>query len=309
MRKSRNILIIKAGFSEFLDRGISTTVSLGDVLFCTALLPLYKGDNVTWVTAWPARELLQGNPLIRELLILVPRTFEELRAREFDVLINLEKDIGICCTVAQIRAKKRFGFYFNEKAHDIRTLKRSTKYLLDGQENHKGIDHNFFEILYETVGKKWHDQGPVLKGPAVKREKFDIGFNYAVGSKWPTKAWPQEKWKELEKLLGGDYKISWQQGFSNLKKYIRWLSSCRVIVASDSLGQILGQALGKKVVSIYGPTDFRRVRGIPNIFPIPARSDCPHMPCYLLTCKYDRFCMDQIAPEEVERVCRKVLEK
>lgn len=309
MRKPRTILIFKAGFSEFLDRGISTTVSLGDVLFCTALLPLYKGDNVTWVTAWPARELLQGNPLIRELLIFGPKTFEDLRSREFDVLINLEKDIGICCTVAQIKARKRFGFYYNERAHDISTFKRSTKYLLAGQENHRTIDSNFFEILYQTVGKSWRGQGPVLKKPPAKKEKYDIGFNHAVGSKWPTKAWPHESWKELEKLLGSDYKISWQQGFSNLKKYIRWLSSCRVIVTSDSLGQVLGQALGKKVVSLYGPTDYRRVRGIPNIFPVAAPSDCPHLPCYLLTCKYEKFCMNEINPVEVERVVRKVLEK
>ena len=59
MKTSRKVLIIKTGFSEFLDRGISTTVSLGDVLICTSLLHLYKQDEVTWVTDWMARRLLK----------------------------------------------------------------------------------------------------------------------------------------------------------------------------------------------------------------------------------------------------------
>ncbi len=309
MRNPKRILIIKAGFSEFLDKGISTTVSLGDVLFCTAILPLYKHDHVTWVTAWAAKDLLRGNPLIKELLIFGPKMFEEIKNREFDVLINLEKDIGICTYISQVKAKKRYGFYFHERSHEISTYRKSTKYLLAGQENHRYIDHNLFEILYETVGKKWRGQGPVLKTKKHKKEKYDIGFNHAVGAKWPTKAWPENYWKELESKLESDFKISWQQGFSNLKKYMQWLSSCKVIVTSDSLGQILGQALGKKVISLYGPTDYRRVRGIPNIFPIPAKSACPHLPCYLLTCKYERFCMNEITPQEVAAACRKVLEK
>ncbi len=307
MSNPKRILIIKTGFSEFLDRGISTTVSLGDVLFCTALLHVYKDDHVTWMTAWPVRELLTANPLIDELLIFGPKVFEEIKNREFDILVNLEKDIGICTYLSQIKAKKRYGFYFNERLHDISTYKPSTRYLLAGQENHRGVDKNFFEILYETVGHKWRGQGACLPARKVRKERFDFGFNHAVGSKWPTKAWSQGQWKKLEHILEKNYTISWQEGFSNLKKYQDWLSSCRVIVTSDSLGQVLGQALGRKVVSLYGPTDFRRVKGIPNIFPIPAKMACPHMPCYLLTCKHHQFCMDTIMPEEVAEECQRVL--
>ena len=307
MRNPRKILIIKTGFSEFLDRGISTTVSLGDVLFCTALLHPYKHDHVTWVTAWPAKQLLQGNAYIKELIVFGPKFFAEVKEREFDILVNLEKDIGICTYISQINAKKRYGFYFNERIHDISTYKKSTQYLLSGQENHKMIDKNFFEILYESVGQKWKGQGAVLPVRKKKKEIYDIGFNHAVGSKWPTKAWPMDRWKKLEHLLGDDHKISWQQGFSNLKKYSEWIGSCRAIVTSDSLGQILGQALGKKVVSLYGPTDYRRVNGMPNIFPVHAKTDCPYMPCYLLTCKNNRFCMEDISPDEVALACRKVL--
>jgi hypothetical protein len=53
----RRVLIIKTGFSEFLDLGISTTVSLGDVLICTSILDIFKNDEVTWLTDRQAKSV------------------------------------------------------------------------------------------------------------------------------------------------------------------------------------------------------------------------------------------------------------
>ena len=305
--KSRKILIIKTGFSEFLDRGISTTVSLGDVLTCTAILHLYKNDQVTWVTSWPARQLLQGNPYISELLIFGPDALEKIAGCAYDILINLEKEIGICTFLRRVRAKKRYGFYFNEQIHDIATHNRATRYLLAGQENHRDIDKNFLEILFETVGEKWEGQKYVLNRRKTIKEKYDIGFNYSVGSKWPTKAWPKEKWEQLEQILKDKYTVSWQQGQQNLIRYVEWIDRCRMIVTSDSLGQAIAAALGKKVVVLYGPTNFRRMLRIENLSVIPSESSCPFMPCYLPICKHDDFCMNHIAPERVARRCEELL--
>ncbi len=307
--KSRKVLIIKTGFSEFLDREISTTVSLGDVLTCTALLHLYKKDEVTWVTAWAARQLLRDNPHIAELLIFGPQALQKIAVNSYDILINLEKDIGICTFLRQVRAQKRYGFYFNEHVHDIATHNRATRYLLAGQENHKDIDKTFLEILFETVGEKWQGEGYVLTRRKQVPEKYDIGFNYAVGSKWPTKAWPGDKWEQLEKILQDKYTISWQQGHKNLLKYIEWIDRCRVIVTADSLGQAIAAALGKKVIVLYGPTNFRRMQGIDNLTVIPSDLACPFMPCYLPICKFDQFCMDHITPEKVALKCEELLDR
>lgn len=107
----RKVLVIKTGFSEFLDRGISTTVSYGDVLMCTAILHRFFKDHVTWVTSWAARDILKDNPYIDELLIFGPQTMRKVLRRQYDVLINLEKDIGICTWLDQLKAGKRYGFY------------------------------------------------------------------------------------------------------------------------------------------------------------------------------------------------------
>src|SRR5882672_8907175 len=123
MNKPRKILIVKTGFSEFLDRGISTTVSLGDVLICTSILHLYKNDDVTWLTDWQARQLLRGNPYIKQLLIFGTDSLDAVASQSFDILLNLEKDIGICTFLNRIVAKKKYGFYFNDKTHSIMTRK------------------------------------------------------------------------------------------------------------------------------------------------------------------------------------------
>ena len=303
----RQILIIKTGFSEFLDIGISTTVSLGDVLNCTAILHLYKNDHVTWITSWAARQLLENNPYIDQLLIFGPNTFKRIAETPFDVLINLEKDIGICSFLTQVKASKRYGFYFSEKKHDIFTHNPSTRYLLAGQENHKNINKTFLELLFEAVGHRWEKQGLVLSRKGKTKERFDVGFNYSVGTKWPTKAWPIDRWKKLEKLLKKNYSISWQKGHKNISQYCQWIDSCRVIVTSDSLGQVIGQAYNKKVITLFGPTNPERMRGIEDIQVIRSPLKCSFMPCYLPLCKNDKFCMDYIEPQEVAAACERSL--
>lgn len=308
MNNGRKVLIVKTGFSEFLDRGISTTVSLGDVLTCTAILHLYKNDQVTWMTSWGARHLLENNSYIQELLIFGPEALRKIMVESsYDVLVNLEKDIGICTILRAVKSKKRFGFYFNDQMHDISTHIRSTRYLLDGQENHRDLEKSFLEILFESVGEQWQGQGFMLGERRRMKERYDVGLNYFVGAKWPTKAWPQEKWKDLELLLKDKHIVSWQQGHKDLQKYIDWIDSCKVIVTSDSLGQALGLALDKKVIALYGPTNSRRMKDIKNLFLFNSELPCPHIPCYLPICKNDRFCMDFIAPEKIASKCEEIL--
>ncbi|MFA5088744.1 MAG: glycosyltransferase family 9 protein [Candidatus Omnitrophota bacterium] len=307
MKKRKKVLIIKTGFSEFLDMGISTAVSLGDVLVCTSILHVYKNDQVTWVTSWKAHQLLQNNPFIDKLLIFGPDTFGEVGTKNYDILINLEKDIGICAFVSRIKAVKRYGFYFNPRKRDIDTYKTSTQFLLLGQENQREIKKTGFEILYDSIDQKWEGQGAILVRKHPGHPKYDIGFNYSVGKKWPTKAWPLAYWKKLESLLASRYTISWQQGHKNIKSYMRWLEQCRLIVTSDSLAQILAQAMGREVISLYGPTYYRRMHGVPQVTIIRSTLRCPHLPCYLPICKYHKFCMEFISPLKVAKTCERLL--
>lgn len=297
--KRRRILIIKTGFSEFLDLGISTTVSLGDVLICTALLHLYKNDEVIWLTDIKAKVLLKDNPYIHEILIFDAHVRERVMGLEIDVVINLEKDLGLSILANEIKAKTKYGFYYDNKQHTINTRNRYTQFLLAGQENQRAIHKNAFELLYETVGEKWQGQGAILGIKPKRFPRYDLGFNYEVGRKWPTKAWPLSHWNDLEKLLIRKYSITWQQGHKNLKKYIDWINDCRTLITCDSLGQAIGQALGKKVLTLYGPTNPNRMQRVKGVDLIVSSLSCGHMPCFMPVCQNNKFCMDYISPERV----------
>ncbi|HCJ65939.1 MAG TPA: glycosyl transferase, partial [Elusimicrobia bacterium] len=63
------VLIIKLGYSETLDKEISVTSSLGDVLRTTIILNYFKNDVVTWLVDEKAYPLLEGNPYVKRILI------------------------------------------------------------------------------------------------------------------------------------------------------------------------------------------------------------------------------------------------
>ncbi|MEW5694168.1 MAG: glycosyltransferase family 9 protein, partial [Candidatus Hydrogenedentota bacterium] len=74
------MLIIKIGFSEFLDNRVETTISLGDILRSTSILHLFRNDVVTLLTAKEGLILLEGNPYIKRLLTYDLTTILQLQA-------------------------------------------------------------------------------------------------------------------------------------------------------------------------------------------------------------------------------------
>jgi heptosyltransferase-2 len=302
------VLIIKTGYSEVLDeRGNSRKVSLGDILRTTCLLHLYKKDRVTWVTDQYAFPLLEENQFIENLLPYDFTTALQLKYEEFDTVINLEKVPGICALADQIHAWKKYGFRFNrregyaeayDKAFDV--LAVSSDPILK-KENKKTAQ----ELLFEMVGSKWNGEEYILGYKPKTKENYDIGLNTIIGQKWPTKAWPKEKWDKLEgELVNGGYSVTRQDKQSkeileDLNKYIEWINSSNTIVSTDSLGLHLGIVLKKKVIGLFGPTPSSEVyfygRGR-ALLPLPTPS-C--LPCFNGQCEKDKRCIENISAENV----------
>ena len=153
------------------------------------------------------------------------------------------------------------------------------------------------------IGCEWSQQEYSLGYKPKSEAVYDVGFNYFVGKKWPTKAMPEEKWKELaNRLEKRGIKITWQQGLDNLYDYMEWLASSKVIVTNDSLGLHIALALKKKVILIAGPTSVEEVcmYDLGEHINPPKNFTCPKMPCYLPVCENDKFCLDFIDLEELE---------
>ncbi|MBI5492185.1 MAG: glycosyltransferase family 9 protein [Deltaproteobacteria bacterium] len=309
---AEKVLIIKLGYSETLVGEISRKTSLGDVLRSTVLLNQFKGAHVTWLVDEKAIALLKGNPLIARIMPYDLTTILQLKAERFDTVVNLEKVAGICAFADSLTAWRRFGFRFDPDTGTALAYDGSQQVLeLCMSQKDKLKNKKYWEdFLFEMVGSKWHGEIPTIGYKPTSKEVFDIGFNHNVGDKWPIKAWPAGYWKELEAMIGTRYSVSWQQGLKSIEEYIEWINSCSLLVTNDSLGLHIAHALGKKIVSMFGPTlssevyveDEKGVKLLPE-----KEYDC--MPCLSTVCVKERPCMYDISPRTVFKEIERLLGK
>ncbi len=311
------VLIIKTGYSEFLEDGNSTKVSYGDVLRVTPLLHYYRDDEVTWLTDESALPLLEGNLFIHRLLPLNFHTAMQLQREQFDTIVNLEKDHDICELSSSIEAWKRFGFRLDKKTGTVQAYDRAYDVLAvtTSPDMKKKNEKTVQELLFELVGAKWNGEEYVLGYKPKTTETFDVGLNTYIGAKWPTKAWPNNFWDELEKKLNEEgYRVTRQDKqnksmLTNLHSYIDWVNSSKVLISLDSLGLHVAMALKKKVIGLFGPTPHKEVyfygRGkaiLSEVMP-----EC--LPCFEPFCRRGKHCMEEISPETVYKEAKKFLLK
>lgn len=298
MQKQRKkILIIKLGYCETLTNEEGFIPSLGDVFRHTVILHHFVGEHVTWITSESARQLLEGNPLISELLTFdAIKTPQALANREFDEVICLEKAPSICALLQLIKAKNVMGFAWNGKNVVAHRLSKEALNIANGKSTNQPIQAH----LYQMIGAQWKGEDYVLGYQPTTAPVVDIGLNYLVGSKWPTKAWPMKSWKKLESLcVAKGYSISWQKGASDLRAYMDWIQSCHLIVTCDSLGMHLGLALHKRVIALFGPTASDQIFMYGRGTILRPDTDCEKSPCLQMTCTNFSYCMDNLFPETV----------
>ncbi len=295
------MLIIKPGYSETLVNEISRTTSLGDVLRSTVLLHLFKDAKVSWLVDEKAILLLKGNPYIERIFPYDLTSVLQLQAERFDTVINLEKVAGLCALADSINAWRRYGFRFDPDSGTAKAYDGSQHVIeMCINPDDKISSNKYWEhILFEMVGSEWQGELPILGyQPKEKEEKFNIGFNFNVGNKWPVKAWPTEYWKALEEKLSGKHTVSWQEGQNSIEDYIDWINSVDLLVTNDSLGLHIAHALDKKIVSLFGPTISTEVYLKSGVKLLPEKEyDC--LPCLSTECIMERSCMYDISVETV----------
>lgn len=303
------VLIIKLGYSETLDKEISATTSLGDVLRTTVILHFFKKDHVSWLVDEKAFPLLECNPNIQRILIYNLETVLQLQRERFDTVINLEKVPGLCALADSINAWRRFGFRFDEvrgKAQSYDAAEKVLSLCLHLEEKRKSKRY-WQEALAEMIDKKWGKEKYILGYNPRNKINFDIGFNWAAGGKWKNKSWPKEYWQELEGLIKNKYSISWQRGLDNLYDYMDWINSCRLILTNDSLGMHLAIALGKKTIALFGPSSSKEVYlyGLGKILTPKVSYSC--VPCLKKECHQKKHCMCFITPNKIKNEIERAL--
>ncbi len=303
----KRVLIIKPGYSETLDPDDSGIVSLGDILRTTVILHLFPPDqyHVTWLVDKQGVPLLKGNPFIHRLLVINPFTPHLLLSEWFDIVINFEKEPGICAVSDRIPAWRRYGFRLDPQTHTAVSYDHADEALSfssdPGAKRLKAKSWSY--ILYEMLGQHYEGQPYVLGYQPAANVLHDVGFNHMVGSKFPFKRWPESHWQRLHEELSRDYRVCWQEGVNDIEDYIEWIASCRVLVTNDSLGLHIALSLGKPVVALFGPTIASEVEGpgLERVTP-PLTWDC--IPCVRADCVQETPCMQHISPETVAGAVR-----
>lgn len=303
----KRVLIIKPGYSETLDPDDSGVVSLGDILRTTVILHLFPPAqyHVTWLVDQKGVPLLKGNPFIHRLLVINPFTPHLLLSEWFDIVINFEKEPGICAVSDRIPAWRRYGFRLDPQTHLAVSYDHADEALSfsTNPDAKRRKIKSWSEILYEMLGHHYSGQPYVLGYKPRAEIIYDIGLNHLIGAKFPLKRWPEKHWQELHLDLSSEFQVCWQQGENNIEDYIEWIASCRLLVTNDSLGLHIALGLGIPVVALFGPTMSIEVDspGLIRVTP-PLAWEC--IPCLKSYCIQETPCMQHISPEVVGDVVR-----
>ena len=276
---TQRILIIKLG-------------AIGDVIRTTPLLRRLRlehpGCSITWLTHTPA---ILPQLEIEEILKFDFTSALQLQARQFDVVINLDKEKEACALLNTIEAPKKFGYAL--RPHDgvawpVNTLAEH-KFLTGvfdqvSQANTKpyvqeifelcGFDFRGEEYVFDTHDDKGFDWSQLpITGPR-------IGLNTGCGDRWTTRLWSDEKWiqliTELQQagyvpvLLGGEAEDARNRvlvaatgaaypGTFPLPQFINLMNQMDGIVTQVTMGMHISIALRKPTIlmnNIFNPHEF-----------------------------------------------------
>ena len=289
------IIIIKTGQFETFVSDNGDSFSLGDVLRTTSLLHVLGTTKpIQWLTQ-------------KKALVLLPK-HENFKGLEFDLdylnsaaaspgvlIINLERDPSLAPVFKN--RKDTVGFIFENSAWKIKDI-FGNLFTLEAWNRHcqEGVSLTWGGMLQKLVGSGAYLSHPIYQKPEIK-VVTDIGLNWHVGNKWPSKKIADQVWKKIESDLGFKYKLSWQTGLDSIPRYADWLASNRLIISVDSLGLHLASAMDIPVIALFGSTDYRlhdaasRSRFI--AFDAP-KAEYSCMPCWKNECFQKIHCSEHL---------------
>ena len=162
----------------------------------------------------------------------------------------------------------------------------------------------------------------------------------AFGPLAEIKRWPKDKFSSLIKLLVKEFKVKiflfagpkekkdidmilkaaseesascYEFTSASLQELIALTECCQLVIANDTGPLRFANALGKKIVALFGPIDEKTY----GLYPYDSRKhyivkkDLPCRPCYkkfrLPQCLYDRRCLKDISVDEVFNAVKNLL--
>jgi len=250
-----------------------------------------------------------------------------VNAEEYDIVINLDTSKISSAIAAVAKGKSKIGFVLNKKGYVEATSKAADKWLImsafddikkDNKQTHQEIMYEILDLDTTKIAKPilYLSDADFKKGNSLAekwilhKELTIIGLNVGVGTKWPNKGWPTNKWVELIEslntknykllLLGGydekelmaelcsKYNFLVDTGYNNsLGEFAAIVNQCDLMITADSLALHIGTALNKKIIVLFGPTSINEIHLYGKGKKVTAPDECK--------CYYNRFCSEEVS--------------
>ncbi len=320
---------------------IILTGSLGDVVRGLPLIDAIKAASptahVSWLIEDKWQKILSLHPALDEMIVFerkrglrgVLSLWKKLRARHFDIVLDLQRHLKSGIFNRFARAKRRIGFarrdskegnwlfqheYIPERGN---LIPKTEHYLLflDQIGIARPADLTFgFERIDSTQLAGVH---------GIQAQRSRLGL--VLGSSWSSKDWLSSGYAKLitlirEKtslevvLLGdgsqrrlaeeltnslGNERIVDLVARTTLTELVAVIHQCSAVVGPDSGPGHISAAVGTPYVTLFGPTDPRRVAPF-GMEDLAVRADIGCSPCLRRECPgLDRLCMRLISAEDV----------
>ena len=314
--------------------------SIGDIVHALPVLALirrrYPTAHVTWLVSASCAALVEHHPLIDRTIVFhrrgnpalaMIRILLTLRTERFDLVIDLQGLSRSAIFGYVTRSPLRFG------PADA----REWAYLLYTHPIHTGrgtvhaVEANL--RIAEAIGLgRAPVEFPLPNDDADQAavEPLLPGGPFAVlipGTIWKTKRWPPEHFADLVRPLrdrfglstvvaGGPSDIAMADvipadvnlaGKTTLRQTIALLRKSAVVIANDSGPMHIAAALGRPLVTLFGPTD-PALTGPWNRDDSVLRLNIPCAPCHSRHCSHIS-CLRWIQPRDVLRVVESQLNR
>ena len=299
-------------------------------------------SHIAWLLTPACAALLDGHPMLSEVIRFDRKRFgrgwrepsslfglfsfqKELRSRAFDLVIDLQGLFRSGWLAWQTRAATRIGF---KNAREFAPVFYTHRVDVGSPEQHAvdrylkiaaalGCDPNVVEFPFHVTDEDRQHVDALLGG---------IG-RFAVlvpGTNWQTKRWPIEHFAAMPAMLKDRFGIESVAagspdeaelaarlgivnlaGKTTLRQLVALFQRADLIIANDSGPMHIAAALGKPLVTPFGPTNpvrtgpYRRDDAV-------IRIDIPCSPCYSRRCSH-QSCLRWLRPESVMELAARQL--
>jgi heptosyltransferase-1 len=242
--------------------------ALGDVIHTipavAGLRNAHPDARIRWVVEAPYRELVEVVAGVEAVPVRLKKRELSLRAmRGADTAIDFQGLIKSAVLARLSGAKRRIGFDKNAIREKPALLFTNEKVRVDTTKH--VIDQNLQLAGVPWTAANWSAYPQPVEG-------FGGDVVLLPGAGKPNKLWPVARFRELARRIGPKALVVWGPGErdlaeaigarmappTNLRQLAWLLQNAQVVIGADTGPLHLADALGTKLIGLYGPTDPRR---------------------------------------------------